>query len=58
MFTTVDKALTALILAVLSIANLAWGTDWFGGNAEEWVAALIAVLTPILVWVIPNARGR
>ena len=49
-------ALTAGILAILSLVNLVWGIDLFGGSAEEWVAALIAVLTPLFVWLIPNRR--
>lgn len=58
MFTTLDKALGALVLAVLSIANIIWGIDLFGEATEEWVGSLIAAITPLLVWLLPNRKTR
>lgn len=54
MFTTVDKALIALILALLSILNLVFGIDWFGNVTEETIGVIVSVLMPVLVWLIPN----
>jgi hypothetical protein len=54
MITAFDKALIALLLAVLSILNLLWGIDLFGVHTEEAVGIVIAVLIPILVWWFPN----
>jgi hypothetical protein len=52
MMTTIDKALVALVLSLLSLLNLAFGID-LGVNPEV-VSALVAAVTPVLVWVIPN----
>lgn len=54
MFTSIDKALIAAVLAILSIVNLLWGIDLFGQHTEEVVGTVIAVLIPILVWAFPN----
>ena len=54
MFSTVDKALVALVLAILSIVNLVWGPGWWTNATEETVGVIIAVLMPILVWLVPN----
>jgi len=54
MFTSIDKALIALIMAALALVNLLSGHEWFGGVSEEAVAWIVAILTPILVWAIPN----
>jgi len=52
MFTSFDKALVALIMGVLSVANLWFGVDL--GITPDAVTAVIAMLTPIIVWFIPN----
>lgn len=52
MFTGLDKALIALIMGVLSIINLVWGINI--GVSAETVSAVIAAITPFLVWLIPN----
>lgn len=48
-----SKALVALIMAILMILE-----EWFGisfpGLSEQWVITLLALITPILVWVTPN----
>ena len=52
MFTSFDKALVALVMAALSILNLKFGVDL--GLSEATVTAIIAGLTPILVFLWPN----
>ncbi len=54
MFTTVDKALVALIMGVISILNLVFGINI--GIAPETVSAIIAAITPLLVYLIPNKK--
>lgn len=54
MFTSIDKALVAVIMGLLSVLNL-----MFGFVPPEWasadnVAMVIAGITPVLVWLIPN----
>lgn len=57
MFSSIDKAIVAAVMAVLYIVNAVWGVDWFEHVTEESVAVILAVLTPLLVWLVPN-RGR
>lgn len=52
MFTTFDKALVALVMGALSIANLWFGIDL--GITADTVTATIALATPIIVWLTPN----
>jgi hypothetical protein len=54
MFTSVDKALTAIVMAILYLLNALGGIDI--GLSEETVAAILAGLTPLLVWLIPNRQ--
>ena len=54
MFTTVDKALVALIGAALWLIDYFIGGDWFGHVGEDSIGVIIAVLTPLMVWLIPN----
>lgn len=55
MFTSIDKALVAAIMGVLFIVqtysgfNLSW-------ISHDTVATLIGLLTPVLVWAIPNKQ--
>jgi hypothetical protein len=56
MFTEIDKAVAAAILAIISIIALAGGLA--DTLTEEWVAGIIAVLTPVIVWLIPNRSKR
>jgi hypothetical protein len=53
MFTSIDKALVALVMAVLSILT------FFGITVPEWaseqaVGSVIGALTPVLVYFWPN----
>lgn len=52
MFTSMDKALVALIMGALFIMNSVFGVNL--GFTEAQVSAVIGVLTPILVYLIPN----
>lgn len=52
MFTTVDKAIVALIMSVLSILDLLFGINF--GLGEGTVATIAALVGPILVWAVPN----
>lgn len=53
MFTSIDKALVALVMGLLFIIqtftgfNLSWLT-------EAQITTVIGLLTPVLVWAIPN----
>ena len=52
MFTSIDKALVAAIMAVVFLAN-----EWLGTAINlqpETVQSVVALLTPVLVWAIPN----
>lgn len=48
-----NKALVSLIMSILLILD-----EWFGvsfpGLSEQWIITLLAVLSPILVWMTPN----
>ena len=55
MFTTFDKALVALAMALLSIVNLAFGIDF--GLDEATLGAIIAALTPLAVYLWPNREA-
>ena len=55
MFTTWDKALIAGIMSVISLAVMWFGYDgYFAQVREEQLATIIAILTPFLVYFIPN----
>lgn len=54
MFTTMDKALVAFIMGLLSIANLVFGFDL--GISPETVSGIIAAITPVLVYFLPNKK--
>ena len=54
MFTTIDKALAALVMGILSILNLLFGIDL--GLSPETVSTIIAALTPLIVYLIPNKQ--
>ena len=52
MFTTIDKALIAIVMGVLSLLNLLFGINF--GIDPAALSSIIAALTPVLVWLIPN----
>lgn len=55
MFTSIDKALTALIMGLLFIIQTYTGFSlpWL---TPDTVATVIGLLTPVLVWAIPNKQ--
>lgn len=53
MFTSMDKALVALIMSALFLINFFFGLN-LGFVTQETVATVVSLLTPILVWAIPN----
>jgi hypothetical protein len=52
MFTSIDKALVALVMSALFLLNYFTGITT--GFTEEMVTAAVGVLTPVLVWLVPN----
>lgn len=50
-----NKAWVALIMALLMIVEEYVG--WSFGLSEEAVVGIIAALTPVLVWLIPNRES-
>ena len=53
MFTSIDKAIVALVMGVLFIIQTFTGfsLSWL---TEAQVATVVGLLTPVLVWAIPN----
>jgi hypothetical protein len=52
MVTEFDKAIVAAIMAILGILTL-W-TGWIHGYTEEQILTVVMVLSPILVYLVPN----
>lgn len=52
MFTSVDKAIAALVMATVFLVNNF--TGWHLGLDEDTVNAIAGVLTPLMVWLVPN----
>lgn len=48
----INKAIIAAILSILTLIEV-W-SGWQSGITEDYLITLFAVLTPILVWFIPN----
>ncbi|HLP66393.1 MAG TPA: hypothetical protein VK181_02620 [Rhizobium sp.] len=59
MFTSVDKALAALLAAIVYLLqvwlkiDLSWLLQVL---TPETIATLIPIVTPVLVWAIPNKK--
>jgi hypothetical protein len=52
MFTSIDKALVAVVMGMVYVANTLIGTSI--GLDEKTVAMIVGAATPILVWIVPN----
>ena len=52
MFTRIDKALVGVVMGALYILNYFFGLDF--GFTEAGVASVIAVITPVLIYLVPN----
>lgn len=55
MFSSIDKALVALVMGLLFIAQTYTGfsTSWI---TADTVSTIVGLITPILVWAIPNKK--
>lgn len=53
MFTSIDKALVAMVMAVIFLINYFFGIN-LGWVTQDTVAAIVGALTPLLVWAVPN----
>jgi hypothetical protein len=54
MFTTADKALVAIVMGIAFLATTIFHIQIPGWLNEANVTQVLAVLTPILVYLIPN----
>jgi uncharacterized membrane protein len=54
MFTSIDKALAAMIGSVLFLINMLFGINVFGEHNADVIEVIIAVLVPLIVWLVPN----
>lgn len=55
MFTKLDKAIVALILAAIFMLNYFFGTNISLTDEQvNGINAVIAAVTPVLVYLIPN----
>ncbi|HKD27852.1 MAG TPA: hypothetical protein VKC66_18345 [Xanthobacteraceae bacterium] len=48
------KAIAAGVMALASVLTLAFHAELPSWLTEEWLLSIFAVLTPILVFLIPN----
>lgn len=55
MFTSIDKALVALIMGLLFIVQTYTGFSLSWISAET-VSTIVGLITPVLVWAIPNKK--
>jgi len=55
MFTEIDKALVAAIMGILFIVQTFSGINlsWL---SHDTVSTVIGLLTPVLVWAVPNKK--
>lgn len=53
MYNTVTKALVALVMGLIAVAGVFFHKN-IGISAETVTAIVSAVVTPFLVWLIPN----
>lgn len=54
MYTSIDKALVGVVMGILFIATTLFHINLPGFLTEANVTQVLAVLTPILVYLIPN----
>ena len=52
MFTAIDKALVGVIMGAVFLINSLTGFHF--GVTEATATAIAGVITPILVWLVPN----
>lgn len=49
-----NKAWAALVMAILMLLELYLGVRIFTSVSEEAVLSVLAIATPVLVWLVPN----
>lgn len=52
MYTKLDKAIVAFVMGIIGVIGVIWHPL---NIAPETVATFVGVLTPVLVWIWPNA---
>lgn len=52
---THNKAWVALVMAALGILEQVFGYTL--GVSEQWVTMVLFILSPLLVWLVPNHRA-
>ena len=52
-----NKAWVALIMAALIIVEEWTGWSGLAGLSEQAITIILAVLTPLAVWLTPNRQG-
>ena len=55
MFTSIDKALVAAIVGTLFIVQTYTGFSMVWATPDT-IATIIGLITPVLVWAIPNKK--
>ena len=55
MFTSIDKALVAAIMGILFIVQTYTGFSMVWATPDT-IATIIGLVTPVLVWAIPNKK--
>lgn len=55
MFTSIDKALAAMVMAALFLVNYFFGIN-VGWITQDMVASILAVITPLIVYRVPNKK--
>jgi hypothetical protein len=53
MYTTLDKAIVAFIVAALGVVATVFHVNL--GISETTIASVVGILTPLLVYIWPNA---
>ncbi len=52
MFTNLDKTIVALVMGILGVVGVVWHPL---GVSEATVASVVGIITPLLVYIWPNA---
>ena len=55
MFTSIDNAFVAAIQGILFIVQTYTGLKFWWATPDT-IAAIIGLITPVLVWAIPNKK--
>lgn len=58
MLTKFDKALTSALGVALTVLGLADKIPFLPGSWHHTVGLLLAVLTPIATWLVPNKTAK